>query len=71
MMLEIGSMFVMFYPFSLNVDVRLIWLSYVESGLPSYVCESFAHLYNRNSEFTQWAQLIVRLTYRVRETFQG
>ena len=64
-------MFVMFYPLSLNVDLQLIWLSYVESGLPSYVCKSSTQFYNPNSWFTQWGQLIVWLTYRVRETFQG
>ena len=55
-------MFVMFYPFSLDVDLGLIWLSYVELSLPSYVCEISAHLYNRNSGFTQCGQLIVQLT---------
>ena len=48
------------------------WLGYLMWSLVyPHICESSTHLNNRNSRFTQWGQLIVQLTYCVRETFQG
>ena len=46
------------------------WLGYFRSSLPyPHMCESYDHLYLiSTSAFSQWGQIIVLLTYRIRET---